>query len=137
MRQYLPTFAELVDRLSIVMLKSIFIPEHTDAYRAEIALIMHDLNDIMTQKPEWKPDAKTIHATLMLGISNRFIWENESIARQGGADQDKRLKLTHSINGVRNTAKNVIAQSMGERTDHKIDCFSAELIADFGNWNVF
>ena len=137
MRQYLPTLAELIDRLSIVRLKSIFIPEHAEAYRAEIALIMHDVDEILGEKTGWNPDAKTLHAVLMLGISNRFIWENESKARQGWGDQDKLLRLTHSINGVRNTAKNVISQSMGERIDHKVDCFSADLVADYGNWQVF
>jgi len=70
-------------------------------------------------------------------LSNRVIWENESKARQGGNEQDKYLKFTHSINGVRNTAKNIISNEMGDRKDLKIDCLAAELPAEFGNWNIF
>ena len=47
------------------------------------------------------------------------------------------IKLTHSINGVRNTAKNVISNEMGERVDLKIDCLAAELKSDMQNWDIF
>ena len=36
-RKYLPTLSELVDRLSIVQLKEVFIAEHKDEYSKEIA----------------------------------------------------------------------------------------------------
>jgi hypothetical protein len=131
-RSYLPTFAELVDRLSIVQLKAVFIPEHAAEYRAEMELILHDL-DIL--RPEI--DARSIHAMLVLMLCNRYIWENEAKARAGGAEQDKLLKLTHSINGVRNTAKNVLSSICGDRKDFKADALAAELHEEFGNWNVF
>jgi hypothetical protein len=150
MRQYLPTFAELIDRLSIVLLKSIFIPENKEAYEKEQELILHDIDDIIQEHEDAVPvgyqnviskkqmvNAKMIRAILVVMLTNRFIWENESKARQGGSEQDKLLKLTHSINGVRNTAKNVIAQEMGERVDLKVDALAAELTKEFGNWNVF
>ena len=35
-RKYEMTLADLVDRLSIVQLKAIFIPEHSKAYREEL-----------------------------------------------------------------------------------------------------
>ena len=70
-------------------------------------------------------------------LSNRFIWENESKARAGGSEQDKLLKLTHSINGVRNRAKNIIAAFEDGRPDYKLDCLAAELDGQFGNWNIF
>ena len=35
-RKYLPTLSELVDRLSIVQLKEVFIPEHKQEYNQEI-----------------------------------------------------------------------------------------------------
>jgi hypothetical protein len=135
-RKYLPTFADLVDRLCITQMKAIFIPERQGEYVEEMSLIMHDIDLILESQ------AKTIAATdvramLVLMLSNRFIWENETKARAGGTDQDKLLKLTHSINGVRNTAKNALAHIDGGRRDFKTDCFAAELVADFGNWNVF
>jgi hypothetical protein len=135
-RKYLPTFAELTDRLAIVRLKSVFIPEHKAEYDEEIALILHDM-DVIIEEKSVRLKANDIHAILMIMLSNRYIWENESSARAGGADQDKLLKRTHSINGVRNTAKNVLAVSMGERKDYKIDSLASELAAEFGSWDVF
>lgn len=135
-RKYLPTLSDLVDRLTIVQQKAIFISERRDEYVAEMALIMHDVDMILggLKKPL---GAKEVRAIIVIMLSNRFIWENESRARDGGPDQDKLLKLTHSINGVRNTAKNMLAEIDGGRHDHKIDCFAAELVESFGNWNVF
>src|SRR5579872_2439708 len=98
-RKYLPTFAELVDRLSIVLLKSVFIPENQQAYMEEIHLIENDLDFLGVSL-----SAKALRAVLVIGLTNRFIWENESKARAGGDEQDKLLKLTHSVNGIRSMA---------------------------------
>jgi hypothetical protein len=42
-RKYLPTLSELIDRLSIVQLKEVFIPEHKTEYSKEISDILHDI----------------------------------------------------------------------------------------------
>ena len=39
-RKYLPTLSELVDRLSIVQLKEVFIPGHKSEYAQEISEIL-------------------------------------------------------------------------------------------------
>ena len=134
-RKYLPSLADLVDRLTIVQLKMIFIPEHRTEYIAEREEILHDIDLILVGIPQL--NARAVMAITMIQLTNRYIWENESKARNGGAEQDKLLKLTHSVNGSRNTAKNVLAEISGGRKDYKIDCFASELIPDFGNWNVF
>jgi len=138
-RRYLPTFADLVDRLCIVQQKAIFISEKKDAYLAEIGDILHDIDVILSEQRASRRyiTAHEVRAIAVLMLTNRFIWENESRARAGGADQDRLLKLTHSINGVRNGAKNELAALDGGRKDFKLDCFAAELVPEFGNWNVF
>ena len=135
MRKYLPTFSELVDRLSITLLKAIFIPAHKQQYDQEIKDIEHDLNEIITEK-DIKFNATLIKAICMVMLSNRHIWENESKCRNGESQDLSLLKLTHSINGVRNTAKNIIATETGERKDLKVDCLAAELVSDYQNWKV-
>ena len=133
-RKYLPTYAELLDRLSITLLKSVFVPENRAAYLDEIAMIEHDI-DLLTTR---RFTAVEIRAVMVTMLTNHFIWNNESKARlAAGSEQDKLLKLTHSVNGVRNTAKNVIARRMGDRVDLKIDCLASDLDPAFGNWNVF
>ena len=73
-----------------------------------------------------------IRAIIVNAIANETIWANESKARLGGDEQDKLLKFTHSVNGIRNDAKNVISQIIGERTDLKLDCLAAELCKERG-----
>ena len=132
----MPTFAELTDRMSICILKSIFIPENKDSYHKEVEYIMHDL-DRMCEESDIKLNSEIIKAVMIIMLSNRYIWENESKCRIG-ADQDwAALKLTHSINGVRNTAKNILSKGLGERVDLKIDCLAAELKSEFQNWDIF
>jgi hypothetical protein len=133
-RKYLPTLAELIDRLSIVQLKAIFIPENAEAYNVERELIEHDIDLLLADK---KLTAKDVRAILVVMLANRVIWENESKARAGGEDQDKLLKFTHSINGVRNNAKNIIARGANERIDLKVDALAEKLVAEFGNWDIF
>ena len=135
-RKYLPTFAELIDRMSICQLKAIFIPENKEAYDQEIADIQHDLDQMIEEK-NIKLSSEMLKATSIVMLTNRCIWENESKCRNGDSQDLELLKLTHSINGVRNLAKNVISRELGERVDLKIDCLAAELKSDFQNWEVF
>lgn len=135
-RKYLPTLSDLVDRLTIVQLKAIFIPIHQKAYNDERAAIEHDI-DLILRKLKRRIGAREIHAIIIIMLANRFIWENESKARAGGAEQDKLLKLTHSINGVRAAAKNALANIDGGRRDYKVDALAADLPQEFGNWKVF
>jgi hypothetical protein len=139
-RQFLPTLSDLVDRLTIVLQKMIFIHERRSEYEAEEADLLHDIDQILGGASK-RLDAKDIRAIAIMMLANRFIWENESKIRDG-TDTDERsqlqrLKATHSINGVRNTAKNVLAASFGGRKDYKIDSLSADLLKEFGNWDIF
>ena len=135
-RKYLPTLADLVDRLTIVQLKMIFIPDRREEYIAERELILHDV-DLILNGLDHKLNARSIMAITLIQLTNRCIWESESKARAGGNEQDKLLRFTHSINGVRNTAKNVLSEEAGGRKDYKIDALAADLPEDFGNWRVF
>ena len=135
-RKFLPTFSDLVDRLSICLLKSIFIPKNKKQYLEEINLIKHDI-DLISKEEGVKSSANLIWATMIIMLSNRYIWENESNARNGEDQNLKLLKLTHSINGVRNNAKNLLSKELGERVDLKTDCLAAELKSEFQNWDIF
>ena len=129
MRKYLPTLGELIDRLSIVQLKEVKIPQHKEEYAKEISEIVHDINEILEEKP--KVDGEFIRALVVLSQMNAHIWYNEDNARSGD-DQGNKLMLTHGLNGIRNTAKNKIQELDGGRKDYKIDC----LAADFKDWEI-
>jgi hypothetical protein len=130
MRKYLPTLSELVDRLSIVQLKEVFIPEHKDEYAQEIADITHDIQMLLDEQ-DGKVTAETIRAIVVLSQMNLHIWHNESNYRKGIKDGNN-LELTHGLNGIRNTAKNRIQEVVGGRKDYKIDCLAAE----FKDWEI-
>jgi hypothetical protein len=129
-RKYLPTLSELVDRLSIVQLKEVFISEHKDEYAQEIADIVHDIQAYIDENKS-EITAETIRAIVVLSQMNLHIWHNESNYRKGIKDGNN-LELTHGLNGIRNTAKNKIQEVVGGRKDYKIDCLAAE----FKDWNI-
>ena len=129
-RKYLPTLAELIDRLSITQLKEVKIPEHKAEYAQEIADIVHDIQLCLDSSD--KPiSGETIRAIVVLSQINAHIWANESNYRKG-IKEGNNLELTHGINGIRNTAKNKIQEVVGGRMDYKIDCLAAE----FKDWEI-
>lgn len=129
-RKYLPTLAELIDRLSISQLKEVFISEHKEEYANEISDIVHDIQ-LCLDESDQKVTAETIRAIVVLAQMNLHIWHNESAVRAGTAGPSN-LALTHGINGIRNTAKNKIQEIVGGRKDYKIDCLAAE----FKDWEI-
>ena len=128
-RRYLPTLAELVDRLSIAQLKEVFITDHKDEYAQEIKDIVHDI-DLILNDENVKLSGKDVRAIVVLSLMNLHIWHNETQYRAGTGDGN--LGLTHGLNGIRNTAKNIIQENVGGRKDYKIDCIAAE----FKEWEV-
>ena len=129
MRKYLPTISDLIDRLSIVQLKEVFIPEHKKEYAQEIKEIVEDLDELMYWE---KPTGEMIRAIVVLAQMNLHIWHNETEYRAGEGDGN--LGLTHGLNGIRSTAKNKIQENLveGGRKDYKVDCIAAE----FKDWEV-
>ena len=133
MRKYLPKISELIDRLSIVQLKEVFITEHKEEYAQEIKDIVHDLNKLGLEKEyDISNLGELIRAVVVLSQMNLHIWHNETKYRAGEGDGN--LGLTHGLNGIRNTAKNKIQYHLGDdcRKDYKVDCIAAE----FKDWDV-
>ena len=129
-RKYLPTLAELVDRLSISQLKEVFITDHKEEYAKEIDEIVHDIELILSQT-DGRITGEQVRAIVVLSQMNLHIWHNESAVRKGTAGPAN-LALTHGLNGIRNTAKNKIQEVAGGRKDYKIDCLAAE----FKDWEI-
>jgi hypothetical protein len=130
-RKFLPTISELIDRLSIVQLKEVFISDYKREYSEEIKDIMHDIQLLIDESDE-KITSDTIRAIVVLSQMNLHIWQNESNYRKGDKTGGSNLELTHGLNGIRNTAKNKIQEKFGGRKDYKIDCLAAE----FNDWEI-
>lgn len=131
-RKYLPSAADLIDRLAIVILKQINLPENRAAYDQERADIEHDLSHCIVEYL----DGKSMSAILILMLANKTIWDNEKDLRAGGENSMAQLRFSHSINGIRSRAKNVLAEKAGERIDRKVDCLASDLPPEFGNWDI-
>lgn len=129
-RKYVHTLGDLIDRLSIVQLKEVFIPEFKKEYSKEIEAIIHDIQLVLDEH-NGPVNAETIRAIVVVAQMNLHIWHNESNYRRGIKDGNN-LELTHGLNGIRNTAKNVIQEAVGGRKDYKVDC----LAADFKDWEI-
>jgi len=130
MRKYLPTLGELIDRLSIIQIKELKIPNHKEEYSQEIRDIVHDINEII-KEGDFEVNGEFIRAVVVLSQMNLHIWVNEDNARVGD-NQGNQLMLTHGLNGIRNTAKNKIQEVEGGRKDYKIDCIADE----FKDWEI-
>lgn len=132
-RKYLPTLAELVDRLSIHQLKEVFIPEHKKKYQREMRDIMDDIN-IIIQEDNVQLTAEILKAVVIIAQINEHIWYNESKVRSGESQDLNLLKLTHGLNGIRNRTMNYLLGliSNEDRRDWKTDCLAAE----FSDWEI-
>jgi len=132
-RKWLPTFGELIDRLSIHQLKEVFLHENKEKYRKEMQDMMHDLDQIIEEQ-DIKASSELIKTIIILAQINEHIWYNESKVRKGESQDFSLLGLTHSLNGIRNRAMNHLLEIIGEvdRQDHKTDC----LAADYATWDI-
>lgn len=126
-RKWLPSFGELVDRLSICQLKEFLIPENRDVYTDQIKNIVSDLDSLCKER-EWGISGKFILAVINVAIINRIIWENEANQRKGIEDGNN-LKLTHSLNTIRTSCYSIISEEFGDRQEFKKDTLIPE-----ANW---
>lgn len=129
---YQLTTGEKIDRLAIVTLKYIKIPEHRAGYQEEIDMLVDELNG----SGLGFKFGDMVHATIVNSISHVFIWDNEGDIRKGEHEMDwptigRRLHRTHSLNGVRTQSKNKINFVFGERQDPKVDCIAEKEMADW------
>jgi len=140
-RKYEYQLSTLIDLLSIVTLKSIKLgvnnPEKKKAYEEEARLIMHDIDLILKEKiKDIKDLGLLIRAVQVNMLANETIWSNETLARQGGSSQNHLLPFTHSVNGMRMRAGNVIAYQVGERKDLNLDRVNDEISRERGyDWS--
>lgn len=134
-RKYLPTLADLIDRLSICQLKEVFIPEHKKEYSEEIQDIIHDIDILLKEMGDHSIDGEMLRTIVVLSQINLHMWHNESNIRKGILDNND-LALTHGLNGIRTTAKNKIQEKISGRKDWKVDCLAANLKDEYKSWEV-
>jgi hypothetical protein len=123
-RKYHLEVGELLDRLTILQLKEVKVPETKEQVQQEIEEIVHDINCIITNSHK-QITAQFLRDLIILAQFNAHIWYNESEARKGNKDGNL-LLLTHSINGIRVEARNRLQRLFDGRIEKKVDCLAAE-----------
>jgi hypothetical protein len=123
-RKYHLQIGELLDRLTILQLKEVKLPETKEQVTQEIEEIIHDINCIITNSRK-QITAQFLRDLIILAQFNAHIWYNESEARKGNKDGNL-LFLTHSINGIRVEARNRLQRLFDGRIEKKVDCLAAE-----------
>lgn len=132
--RYMPSFAELIDRLNVVSSKSVYAENGAETFKQEIEDILHDINIHISQGV--KVDADMIRAIVLLTQSNLAIWLNEDFIRSGSrqmssSEKAEALTLTHSLNGTRSACKTRIQNLIGGRVDPKLNC-----LAEGSAWKI-
>ena len=129
-RRYLPSFGELIDRMTICQLKQQRIPENKESYFQEIKEIMHDL-DLIIEEHDIKLTGQLIREIAVLAQINSHVWNNEANYRKG-IKENNNLALSHSLNGIRCQCKNKLQEKINGRKDLKVDIVTNE----FKDWEV-
>lgn len=118
-RKYLPSYAELIDRLSIVIQKEMFATdeEMRAAFVKERNDIIHDINVFISEGV--KVNGEQIFSAMLLQLVNSHIWSNEGAGRGEGGE--KNYEMTHALNADRAKVKRHIQEISGGRIDHKLN----------------
>jgi hypothetical protein len=114
-RQFLPTFAELIDRMTVTQIKLSLIENGKEDFRDELRKISHDLDNIINAN-EIPLNSELILTFINLSQLNLHIWNNKDKMQENLDNQDiylQLLKVSHQLNGFRNQLKNKLLEVEG------------------------
>jgi len=125
-RQFLPAFAELIDRLSVDQIKEVLLPEIQFEISEEMQKICNDI-DLVIEERNLPLSARLIRIIIALAQINVHIWKLKDYMQEIPEKYDESLKLAHQLNGIRNQMKNLLLEEVGDkeksakRTNFNID----------------
>jgi hypothetical protein len=113
-RQFLPPFAELIDRLAVDQIKEVLIPAQAAACADEMTKIGHDL-DLLIRERRLPLSSELLRLVIAIAQLNVHIWHAKDRMQESPAKYDELLKFAHQLNGVRNQLKNRLLEEAGDR----------------------
>lgn len=113
-RQFLPPFAELLDRVTVNQIKEVLLPKQYDAVAAENDAIGHDL-DLLIKERKLPLTADVMRMLIALAQMNLHIWYNKDQMQEKPDQYNELLKLAHQLNGLRNQLKNNLMEALGDK----------------------
>jgi len=113
-RHFLPTFAELIDRLTVDQIKETLLTNRSEEMSKEMKAICQDIDVIINQN-KLELSSRFIRIVIILSQMNVHIWYNKDKMKVEPEKYDEHLKLAHQLNGLRNQMKNLLLEETGER----------------------
>jgi hypothetical protein len=110
-RAFLPSFAELIDRLSVDQIKEFLLPHCKEAVVSEMVNISHDI-DVLIDQRGTRLTARLIRMFIALAQINLHIWMLKEKMKEFPAKYNEYLKLAHQLNGTRNQLKNLLLDDL-------------------------
>ncbi len=130
MRQYLPSFAELIDALTIDQIKEVLSDQKEQATE-DMLKISHDLELIIADK-NIKFSARLIRIIVAIAQLNLHIWHNKEEMKDHPKKYEELLVLAHQLNGIRNNLKNILLAELGDKSARKTN-FNTDGLE---GWNI-
>jgi hypothetical protein len=112
-RAFLPTFAELIDRLTVDQIKEVLLPQSKDAIADEMAKISHDI-DALIKERNIELNSRLIRMVIALAQLNLHIWTLKDRMKEHPEKYDEYLKFAHQLNGTRNQLKNMMLVELND-----------------------
>ena len=114
-RQYLPSFAELIDRLSVDQIKEVLAPSGSGAIADEIKTLENDI-DLIVGEQDVTVSARMLRKVIVLAQINLHIWHNKDQMQSDPDRYAELLTMAHQLNGIRNRIKNSLLDDSGDAT---------------------
>lgn len=113
-RKCVPSFADLIDSLTVQQIKEVFDLKHMQEYEKEISSLMHDIGiDIKDNDLDFSADF--VRLIIVLSQINLFIWKEKEKMKTDSDNYYKHLKLSHQLNGLRNQVRNKITEELNHQ----------------------
>lgn len=113
-RQFLPAFAELLDRLTVDQIKEVLLPNRQTDIAEEMNKICNDI-DLLIEERYLKITSRLIRIIIAIAQMNLHIWKLKDDMQTNPEKYDELLKLAHQLNGIRNQLKNTLLEETGDK----------------------
>jgi len=115
-RKCTPSFADLIDSLTVMQIKEVFNPRLMEQYEKEIFDLIHDINiDIKEEGLGFC--ASFTRLIVVLSQINLLIWHEKEKMKSDKDNYYDHLKLSHQLNGLRNQIRNRILEEMDHQDE--------------------
>jgi hypothetical protein len=117
-REILPTFSELIEKLTVTQLRELFLVKDRQKNSKEIEALEHDI-DLIIKEKDIKLTARLLRQVFVIAQINAFIWDCKDEMQKDTISQESYsnyLKKAHQLNGIRNQIRNLLLE-ITEETD--------------------